>query len=104
MPVTPENVQPHRVSVGFVRDGFEGIDETREKSSVRSHLGRLGGYFSPLSLVEIIGLRKSRLPGLGIVNVTGAHPGTLSHREGVLRILIVFQLIAPALKIGIGAL
>ena len=90
MPVTPENVQPHRVSVGFVRDGFEGIDETREKSSARSHLGRLGGYFSPLSLVEIIGLRKSKLPELRMVNVNGAHPSTLSNREGVLRILIVF--------------
>jgi len=90
MPITPENVQSHRASVDVVRDGFEGIDETREKSSARSHLGRLGGYFSPLSLVEIIGLRKSRLPGLRIVNLNGAHPSTLSHREGVLRILIVF--------------
>ena len=90
MPITPESVQFHRASVGFVRDGFEGIDETREKSSARSHLGRLGGYFSPLSLVEIIALRKSKVPGLRIVNLNGAYPSTLSHRKGVLRILIVF--------------
>ena len=90
MPITPENVQSHRASVDVVRDGFEGIDETREKSSARSNMGRLGGYFSPLSLVEIIALRKSKVPGLRIVNLNGEHPSTLNHRKGVLRILIVF--------------